>query len=126
VDELWLKILELAIGNTIAHNKRVDLLAELYIKNVGNKDPIEALKVLKEFKNETDDNIEKLLTLSPRLNPKLPIENTIQAKTDKEKLWEFTQILDRIKPEEPKLEPKAFPREKLLQLKEIIDKIINS
>lgn len=131
MDELWLKILELAIGNTIAHNKRVDLLAELYIKNVGNKDPIEALKVLKEFKNETDDNIEKLLTLSPRLNQKLPIENTIQAKTDKEKLWEFTQILDRIKPEEPKppetLEPKAaFPREKLLQLKEIIDKIINS
>jgi hypothetical protein len=156
VDELWRKILELAIGNTIAHNKRVDVLAELYMKNVGNKDPIEALKVLKEFKKETDDNIEKLLTLPPRLGKnqlpqKPPIENTIQEKinileekiveketiepkADKEKLWEYNQILDRIKqqepeqpkPPEPKPEPKAFTREKLLQLKQIIDKIIKS
>ena len=123
MDELWQKILELAMGNTIAHNKRVDMLAELYMQNVGKKDPIEALKVLKEFKNETDEHIEKLLTLSPRLSQKRLIENT-----DTEKLTEFTKILDQIKPEPTSkpLESKAFPRDKLIQLKEVIDKIINS
>lgn len=110
MDEIWQKIFELAVQNTLGHNKRVEVLAELYIKNIGDKDPVEALKTLREFKKEQDLCLEKLSSFSPKTFFKNPIPEAIiptpkpppkplatrLAETSKEKLTELKDILDKI------------------------------
>ena len=101
-DSIWQKIFELAVQNTLAHTKRVDILAELFINKIGDKDPVEALKVLREFKIEQDNSLEKLATFSPKadsfaalpIDPK-PLAEKL-AETPKDKLVELKNVLDKI------------------------------
>lgn len=108
MDDHWQKIYELAIQNTIAHNSRVELLSERFVKIAleKNLDPVEALEVLKKFKTEMDQNIEKLSNFAPKIStvenklvvketPKKPLASRL-AETSKEKLIELKEILDKI------------------------------